>query len=450
MLRRLLGESGSSFLEFGLGRLTKMLPHVETLDWTLAEKPGKPTGATFAAADKRQLRLVLTLKIEAQTFCITGLLQRRKTGSGVGSISRTLDSRERDLAQLLLRLLRSILSSSSRAEPASLVALKATLEERVVAQHLQAAHGLTLDLSEWFRTLRRLAEQTYENRALTLGCLLKSNDHSAPAEGASFPSDFLGMKRYRALSDGYRTAYVVSSKGMLIGFVDLSLARKGRPRDRYYPEWCEDIALMTSGRGTSMAIVLTRQGDIVVLEAGRLTFTYRFGQWQYWNHNHIVDLMRNAARVQHVAPRLVSQVVRAIYRAALDVSFRRSGGLFVLLKKSKNLRSIVRKGDAILDSNRENRDEMFDSALTAQTMQGMPRSVVSELAGLDGALVLTSNGKLLAYGAILDPKKKGRIARAEGSRTKAALASSNYGLALKVSSDGDMTVFFSGKELVRV
>lgn len=38
----------------------------------------------------------------------------------------------------------------------------------------------------------------------------------------------------------------------------------------------------------------------------------------------------------------------------------------------------------------------------------------------------------------------------EGSRTKAAIGASNYGLSLKVSSDGDITVYVGGKELIRV
>jgi len=38
----------------------------------------------------------------------------------------------------------------------------------------------------------------------------------------------------------------------------------------------------------------------------------------------------------------------------------------------------------------------------------------------------------------------------EGSRTKAGIGASNYGLVLKVSSDGDITVFHDGEEFLRV
>jgi len=79
-------------------------------------------------------------------------------------------------------------------------------------------------------------------------------------------------------------------------------------------------------------------------------------------------------------------------------------------------------------------------------MQSLPRSVAVELASLDGAIVLANSGKILAYGAVLQPKKKGKMELSEGSRTKAAIGASNYGLAIKISSDGDITTYFEGKE----
>ena len=64
--------------------------------------------------------------------------------------------------------------------------------------------------------------------------------------------------------------------------------------------------------------------------------------------------------------------------------------------------------------------------------------------------MLDNVGSILAYGAVLEPKKKGDIHAEEGSRTKAAKGASNYGVSVKVSSDGDLTVFMLGKEFIRV
>lgn len=76
--------------------------------------------------------------------------------------------------------------------------------------------------------------------------------------------------------------------------------------------------------------------------------------------------------------------------------------------------------------------------------------ITVELAALDGAVVLSNDGELLAYGAILSPKKAGRLRGTEGSRTKAAIGASNYGLAIKISSDGDIDVYHKGRSFMRV
>ena len=141
-------------------------------------------------------------------------------------------------------------------------------------------------------------------------------------------------------------------------------------------------------------------------------------------------------------------MVGAIYRASLDVSFRRSGGLFVILHNRKYLRRVVRVGDAIGDPRRSIPDQEFDEVVREHHIQSLPRVVTAELASLDGAIVLDNSGRIRAYGAVLKPRKLGRLRGTEGSRTKAAIGASNYGLAVKVSSDGDITVYHGGEPFI--
>jgi DNA integrity scanning protein DisA with diadenylate cyclase activity len=134
----------------------------------------------------------------------------------------------------------------------------------------------------------------------------------------------------------------------------------------------------------------------------------------------------------------------------MDVSFRRTGGMFVLLRRKSALHDVVRLGDAVGDPGRNEVDAEFDRAVRKATLQSTPRIVLAELASLDGALVLSNKGEILAYGAILQPKKKGRITGTERSRSKAAIGASKYGLAVKISSDGDITVYVAGTRLITV
>jgi hypothetical protein len=62
--------------------------------------------------------------------------------------------------------------------------------------------------------------------------------------------------------------------------------------------------------------------------------------------------LRDRAKAQRVSSKVVDDVIVAIYLGALDVSFRRSGGLFVILHNRRRLR------------------EMYDLATQLETAQG--------------------------------------------------------------------------------
>ena len=299
-----------------------------------------------------------------------------------------------------------------------------------------------------FSSLHTLSEQTYENKSLVFGCILDPDNATRPT-GLRFPASFFEAKKYKALSDGFRTAYHVSTNGTLVDFIDLDGGGEVAATARhFFPEWAEPLAQVS--RGGRCGIALTRQGDILVFDEGSIRFTYRYGHWQYWNYSHVINLLRDRARAQRVPNNIVGRVVGAIYRAALDVSFRRCGGLFVILHNRNKLYDLVRYGDAIGDDARDEVDAEFDAVVEGHRIQTFPRPVTVELASLDGGIVLENSGKILSYGAILQPKKTGRLSGSEGSRTKAAIGASKYGLAVKISADGGIVVYHNGDEFISI
>jgi DNA integrity scanning protein DisA with diadenylate cyclase activity len=117
----------------------------------------------------------------------------------------------------------------------------------------------------------------------------------------------------------------------------------------------------------------------------------------------------------------------------------------VLLKKEKAIGDIVLSGDRMEGAGRAGIHRAFDTTLGDLDISSTSRRITVELAGLDGAVVLNNRGGIRAYGAVLNPKRRGKITPAEGSRTKAAIGASNYGLAVKISSDGDISFYADGK-----
>jgi DNA integrity scanning protein DisA with diadenylate cyclase activity len=65
---------------------------------------------------------------------------------------------------------------------------------------------------------------------------------------------------------------------------------------------------------------------------------------------------------------------------------------------------------------------VFDQVLGQRGVERISRAVLSEIAGLDGAVVIDGSGKIRAYGAVLSTKKSTAATAAEGARTKAAIS----------------------------
>jgi len=448
-LRTRLEDTGCEFLKFAAQAINRILPHVKVTSWT--ESGWKNPGAIWDSSKRTSIRVTISIgpKGNPQSRSLTAQVKRRRLPALGGSASKTLDSREHDICKRIAHRISEVLNvQPEEGNNASLRAIRNAFDEHVLAEHVEEYHRLKMSLSTLLAALHTLSEQSYENKALTFGCILEPETKGSGL-GAEFPSDFLNVKRYKALSDGFRTAYLISANGTVLDFVDLDrFGKKELTEKHYYPDWAEPVA--KASRDNRCGIALSRQGDILIFEEGTLRFTYRYGKWQYWNHSHLVHLLRDRARAQRVPTRVLGRVVGAIYRAALDVSFRRSGGLFVILHNKNSVHDVVRYGDAIDDSDRSPLDKEFDEVIRNKSIQSLPRVIAVELASLDGAIVLENKGQMLAYGAVLQPKKSGHVRGSEGSRTKAAIGASNYGLAIKVSSDGDITVYFEGQEFIRM
>jgi hypothetical protein len=448
-LRRVLGEYGVEFLKHAMGSFQRILPHVELSDWEQVN--WRNTESVWVDNKRRKIRVTIAIGEfgNADAGALTATVSRRHVPVAVQAAGGTLDTREYDICKRISNRIAEIIAGSPAAvSGATMRAVRDSFDEDVVAQHLEEHHNLSLSMTTLFADLHVLSEQTYENKSVSFGCIIDA-DKRPRTRGRQFPREFLKSKKYRALSDGYRTAYYVSANGRVLDFVDLE-ATETRPLTAHsnFPDWAEPLA--RNSRGARYGIALSRQGDILVFDGGTLRFTYRHGKWQYWNHNHIVNLLADRAKAQRVSPQVIGALVGTVYVSALDVSFRRSGGLFVILHNRRNLRQIVKPGDAVGEARRTSVDKEFDELISGRRIQSLEPAVTMELAALDGAIVVSNRGEILAYGAVLSPKKAGRLRGTEGSRTKAAIGASNYGLAIKVSSDGNIDAYYRGKHFMQI
>ena len=77
----------------------------------------------------------------------------------------------------------------------------------------------------------------------------------------------------------------------------------------------------------------------------------------------------------------------------------------------------------------------------------IPSTVLENIARIDGAVVLSADANLLAFGAILHHQSTEEAINrpVEGGRTTAAIAASRYGTVLKISEDGLMSMYRGGR-----
>jgi hypothetical protein len=448
-LRSSLPHEAIAFLQHAAGAIERILPHVEVEKWK--EGPWIRSESVWASSSRTEIRATISVGdgYSEHSRSFTTIVRRRRVPVVRRAAGQTLDTREFDICRRVVLAASHLMQSPwTYWRPPFPRAVSQAFDESIVAFHLTEHHDFGASVESILASLHTLSEQSYENKSLSFGCIVE-RDAIGPERSRPLLAEYLMSKKYKALSDGYRTAYRVSSNGRVLDFADLErIDPRPLTEKHFYPEWAQRMA--RASRSGRCGIALSRHGDILVLEEGSLRFTYRYGRWQYWNHAHLLNLLRDRAKAQRVPREMLGRVISTIYRAALDVSFRRTGGLFLILHNRKALRKVVRAGDALQDKNRSIVDRDFDAALATHTIQALPRPVLVELASLDGALVIANSGHLLAYGAVLNPRRAGTLRGSEGSRTKAAIGASNYGLSVKVSADGDINVYSRGREFIRI
>ena len=137
-------------------------------------------------------------------------------------------------------------------------------------------------------------------------------------------------------------------------------------------------------------------------------------------------------------------VAALVARAAFIISAQPQGAILAIVDDPARLEGVVSQKDRY-----DLRDQIDPRAMRPETRlhhlieaTDLDEETLVRLAGLDGATVVDRHGNLIAYGAIVSSSDS----QHEGARTAAAKTLSLTTLvALKVSVDGDITVFRGGR-----
>lgn len=119
---------------------------------------------------------------------LTASVKRRRLPGLGGTARRSLDLREHDICKRIATRISEVLGpATANGSEASIKAIRDAFDEYIVAQHVEAHYKLPqLSVGSIFEALHTLSEQSYENKALTFGCILDSQK-TASGQGAHFP-----------------------------------------------------------------------------------------------------------------------------------------------------------------------------------------------------------------------------------------------------------------------
>jgi hypothetical protein len=358
---------------------------------------------------------------------------------------------------------RAILNPQLMVERAGL--FRGAIEDRYVGAFFdgtpyspRADGGRSERVAEVLEMLRVAALSSYENQPISTGVLLLEGDEDPvgayPAEERDRPhytGALTSIKSFFRLADGVRTVFLVARDGRLLDIVDVGRwgwASVG-PGEVDIPcvrNYAAHAAATRSGR--HVCIVLSPSREIKVFADGAQIFAFRNADW------HLLDLQAKYAMWADAVGR--PALARRLFQTALDLADAREGALFVVLRRPiESLPQLVADQDRLdmelvgqeSDPDTPSRRHLLH-VLAGRSVTDLDSSVLESLATLDGAVVTEPGGQLLAVGAILrHPPSAFWSAEgiAEGARTTAAAAASRYGPVLKVSEDGLITFFDSGK-----
>jgi hypothetical protein len=402
-----------------LERVESSVPHLHFDEWRAGpatDSQVPDATVSWLGNDNRRLRVRLALRhLELTSACrrLVGVIRREQP--------RFLSAVAREAAYAI---------AASRGTALSL----ADFGTGAVAEEIQARAQTVVSALPILQFVRSLGQETYENQRLSYGLILAPID-----QGGASLADAFDNKRFKRITDGFSTAIVLDRQARIRELVALTVpANEGIARQRR-PWWGAGLAEAARQR-SGVGIALTRNGDMLVVHQGRLAFTQRGGRWSEWDHSAILGHLRKLWLVTG-NPRQLRDVLSYFYHLALDLAFRRSGGLLVVTQSQARVaRLLASRIDLLGSSRRDPPEQALDRHIAERAIYRMDRRVVADLASLDGALIADRTGRLWAYGAMT---KASRSAQ-QGARTRAAVAASQDGVAIKVSSDGDISFFRRG------
>lgn len=254
-----------------------------------------------------------------------------------------------------------------------------------------------------------------------------------------FSTALLQEKWIRAISGSSNVGlHGLGHSGDIVGVVALPVDVQLSPSDVVVPTEIQSIvSLIVPG---TMAFVCAPNGDLYVLLPSGTVFVKSQGQWRFQNFGSFQSLLS-----QYLPP----EIARSVLQLMLDLSYSRSGALFSIPTDLSGLEELVPDHQHPQRANLALRAGVTGLAVN----RAAHRRILLAAAAIDGALVLSISGTVLDVACMIgEPSRDAlksaghsELKRFPGARSTAAWNASIFGLGIKVSEDGPISIFSRGQ-----
>ncbi len=329
--------------------------------------------------------------------------------------------------------------------------LKATCQTAVtialVRNVIGSGKDATSTMLKIIQELESWSAKTYEGLKIPFGFII---DNSKQGEEGEDYTSFLESKHSALFTDGVFSAIELNSKGRIIQYIPLNSlpTQKDEERIPLCPTRFKHFSeLCTNNKCGVMGL---SNGDILIFCKNALSFAKRSGIWGKWGYNYFYSACLGVMELEGLAQhekRKKEKLLKCVYNSIMDASFAHSGACFAIIKDLTAAKNTI--GEAILDGKTNQKKAVIRKLISSSngllSFEGINEKLRTEMMGLDGAFVIDTSGVVIAVGAILAVPPGGD----EGGRTAAAKALSNYGIGIKVSEDGDVTIYISENKILK-
>ncbi len=280
--------------------------------------------------------------------------------------------------------------------------------------------------------------RTYENQNVTFNYVIGKGSGTVKV---TFPEL---QKFLDPLSTSVFTFVRIDAELHFIDFEEIKWSEvKDTENYKFNPEFLQPIK--SKLEKDEFSIHLTNRGDIIIMNISGLLAAKRKKRWKLYDvftlKNFFVDNMAQGTY------RIGANMFEIIW----DLSFKRHGALLVYDPNKDVINHVVNKGSVLYEKLSENQD--LARSMLSSTLKGIPmasptyslrkKRLLLEIASLDGAVIF-SNSDILAFGAMIETNE---IAGKEAGARSTAARSAFYwgGFPIKISSDGEITLYFKSR-----